>query len=76
MGAAGFPFLLGRLKRNHTITPEVADPADGLALLLHRRPPARVLRFVAEMISADHVMMGSDMPFDRRRGARQDCRGG
>jgi aminocarboxymuconate-semialdehyde decarboxylase len=50
MGAAGLPFLLGRLKRNHTITPGVADPAEGLALLLQRR----VLRFVAEMISADH----------------------
>src|SRR5712671_7620165 len=65
MGAAGLPFLLGRLKRNHKITPGIADPAEGLALLytdsiLH---DPRVLRFVVEMIGADRVMMGSDMPF-------------
>jgi aminocarboxymuconate-semialdehyde decarboxylase len=65
MDAAGLPFLLGRLKRNHTITPGIADPAEGLALLytdsiLH---DPRVLRFVVEMIGADRVMMGSDMPF-------------
>ena len=65
MGAAGLPFLLGRLRRNHKITPRIADPAEGLALLytdsiLH---DPRVLRFVVEMIGADRVMMGSDMPF-------------
>src|SRR5262249_34434672 len=65
MGAAGLPFLLGRLKRNHKITPGIADPAEGLALLytdsiLH---DPRVLRFVVDMLGADRVMMGSDMPF-------------
>jgi aminocarboxymuconate-semialdehyde decarboxylase len=65
MGAAGLPFLLGRLKRNHQIMPGIADPAAGLAQLytdsiLH---DPRVLRFVVEMIGADRVMMGSDMPF-------------
>jgi len=65
MGAAGLPFLLGRLRRNAEITPGVGDPAAGLASLytdsiLH---DPRVLRFVVEMIGADHVMMGSDMPF-------------
>jgi aminocarboxymuconate-semialdehyde decarboxylase len=65
MGAAGLPFLLGRLTRNAQITAGVADPAAGLASLytdsiLH---DPRVLRFVVEMIGADHVMMGSDMPF-------------
>jgi aminocarboxymuconate-semialdehyde decarboxylase len=65
MGAAGLPVLLGRLARNHKITPGVADPAEGLALLytdsiLH---DPRVLRFVVEMIGAERVMMGSDMPF-------------
>src|SRR5262249_22222771 len=65
MGAAGLACLLGRLKRNHKITPGIADPAEGLALLytdsiLH---DPRALRFVVEMIGADHVMMGSDMPF-------------
>ena len=65
MGAAGLPFLIGRLKRNHRITPGVADPVEGVASLytdsiLH---DARVLRFVTEIIGADRVMMGSDMPF-------------
>jgi aminocarboxymuconate-semialdehyde decarboxylase len=65
MGAAGLPFLLGRLVRNRKITPGVGDPAAGLASLytdsiLH---DPRVLRFVVEMIGAERVMMGSDMPF-------------
>ena len=56
---------IGRLARNHKITPGIADPAEGLGLLytdsiLH---DPRVLRFVVEMIGADRVMMGSDMPF-------------
>ena len=65
IGAAGLPFVLGRLQRNHKITPGIADPAEGLGLLytdsiVH---DPRVLRFVVEMIGADRVMMGSDMPF-------------
>jgi aminocarboxymuconate-semialdehyde decarboxylase len=65
MGAAGLPFLLGRLRRNREITPGIGDPVEALALLytdsiLH---DPRVLRFVVEMIGADRVMMGSDMPF-------------
>jgi aminocarboxymuconate-semialdehyde decarboxylase len=65
MGAAGLPFLLGRLARNHKVTPGVSDPRAGLASLytdsiLH---DPRVLRFVVEMVGADRVMMGSDMPF-------------
>ena len=65
MGAAGLPFLLGRLARNHKITPGLSDPRAGLASLytdsiLH---DPRVLRFVVEMMGADRVMMGSDMPF-------------
>jgi aminocarboxymuconate-semialdehyde decarboxylase len=65
MGAAGLPFLIGRLARNYKITPGLSDPRAGLASLytdsiLH---DPRVLRFVVEMVGADHVMMGSDMPF-------------
>jgi aminocarboxymuconate-semialdehyde decarboxylase len=33
IGAAGLPFVLGRLQRNHKITPGIADPAEGLGLL-------------------------------------------
>jgi aminocarboxymuconate-semialdehyde decarboxylase len=65
MGAAGLPFVLGRLKRNHQITPEVGDPVEALSrvytdTILH---DPRVLRFVIEMIGGERIMMGSDMPF-------------
>ncbi len=65
MGAAALPFVLGKLKRNHAITPGIGDPVEGLAriytdTILH---DARVLKFVIEMIGAERLMMGSDMPF-------------
>ena len=65
MGAAALPFVLGRLKRNATITPGVGDPVEALAhiytdTILH---DARVLKFVIEMIGTERLMMGSDMPF-------------
>ena len=65
MGAAGLPFLIGRLKRNQKVTPGVADPVEALAQLyfdsiLH---DVRVLQFVIAMLGADRLMMGSDMPF-------------
>jgi len=65
MGGAALPFVLGRLKRNHQITPDVGDPAEGLSRLytdtiLH---DARVLKFVIEMMGTERLMMGSDMPF-------------
>jgi len=65
MGAAALPFVLGRLKRNAEITPGLGDPAESLAhiytdTILH---DARVLKFVIEMMGADRLMMGSDMPF-------------
>jgi aminocarboxymuconate-semialdehyde decarboxylase len=65
MGAAALPFVLGRLKRNHAITPGISDPAEALALIytdtiLH---DARVLKFVVEIMGTERLMMGSDMPF-------------
>ena len=65
MGAAGLPFVLGRLKRNHTITPGIGDPVEALAhiytdTIVH---DARVLKFVIEMMGTQRLMMGSDMPF-------------
>ncbi len=65
MGAAALPFVLGRLKRNAAITPGIGDPVQALSLIytdtiLH---DARVLKFVVEMIGADRLMLGSDMPF-------------
>ncbi len=65
IGAAGLPFVVGRLKKNHSITPGTSDPAEALSLIytdtiVH---DPRVLRFVIEMVGADHIMLGSDMPF-------------
>jgi len=65
MGAAGLPFLVGRLARNHAITPGLGDPVHALRhiytdTILH---DARVLRFVVDMLGADRIMLGSDMPF-------------
>jgi aminocarboxymuconate-semialdehyde decarboxylase len=65
MGAAALPFVLGRLKRNHAITPGVGDPVAALAsiytdTILH---DVRVLKFVIEMLGTERLMMGSDMPF-------------
>ncbi len=65
MGAAALPFVLGRLKRNHAITPGIGDPTEALSLIytdtiLH---DVRVLKFVIEMMGTERLMMGSDMPF-------------
>jgi aminocarboxymuconate-semialdehyde decarboxylase len=65
MGAAALPFVLGRLKLNHALTPGIGDPVAALAAIytdtiLH---DARVLKFVIEMMGAERIMMGSDMPF-------------
>jgi len=65
MGVAALPFVLGRLQRNHAITPGIGDPAAALARLytdtiVH---DARVLQFVIHIIGSGRLMMGSDMPF-------------
>lgn len=65
MGAAGLPFLLGRLARNHAITPGLGNPAEALRrvytdTVVH---DPRVLRFVADTMGAGRIMLGSDMPF-------------
>src|SRR3954454_22729773 len=65
IAAGGLPLVVGRLKRNHAITPGTSDPAEALSLIytdtIEHDP--RVLRFVIEMMGADRVMLGSDMPF-------------
>lgn len=65
IGAAGLPFVAGRLNRAHSITPGTADPVEALHLIytdtiVH---DPRVLRFVIEMMGHERIMLGSDMPF-------------
>jgi aminocarboxymuconate-semialdehyde decarboxylase len=52
MGVARLPFVVGRLRRNHEITPGIGDPVAALArvytdTIVHDE---RVLRFVIRMI--------------------------
>ncbi len=65
IGAAALPFVLGRLKRNHAITPGIGDPVEALSLIytdtiVH---DMRVLKFVIELMGTQRLLMGSDMPF-------------
>jgi aminocarboxymuconate-semialdehyde decarboxylase len=65
MGLAGLPFVLGRLRQNHKITPDIGDPVEAVSRLytdtiVHDE---RVLQFVARMIGTERLMMGSDKPF-------------
>ncbi len=65
IGGAALPFVLGRLKKNYSITPGIGDPEAGVAALytdtiLH---DVRILKFVIEMLGTEKLMMGSDMPF-------------
>jgi len=59
------PYALGRLKRNHAIHADYADPLDGFRRLYFDsvlfEPGA--LRFLCDVVGADRVMLGSDYPF-------------
>jgi aminocarboxymuconate-semialdehyde decarboxylase len=65
IAAGGLPIAIGRLKRTHDITPGTSDPVEALNSIytdtIEHDP--RVLRFVIEMMGADRIMLGSDMPF-------------
>ncbi|MCF8477872.1 MAG: amidohydrolase [Pseudolabrys sp.] len=65
IGGAALPFVIGRLKRNHAITPGIGDPVEALSriytdTIVH---DVRVLKFVIEMLGTERLMMGSDKPF-------------
>jgi aminocarboxymuconate-semialdehyde decarboxylase len=64
-GGGALPYALGRLKRNHAIHPEFADPQEGFRRLYFDtvvfEPLA--LRYLCDVAGADKVMLGSDYPF-------------
>ena len=66
IGGSALPYVLGRLKRNHSLHPEdMADPAKALSMmyydtLLH---DAAALKLLIDTVGADRLMLGSDMPF-------------
>jgi aminocarboxymuconate-semialdehyde decarboxylase len=64
-GGGALPYALGRLKRNHAIHPEYADPLDGFRQLFFDTVlfEPRALHFLCDVVGADKVMLGSDYPF-------------
>jgi aminocarboxymuconate-semialdehyde decarboxylase len=73
IGGAALPFILGRMKRNHELDNSLADPEAGLKAMWYDTlvHDPRTLRYVAEIVGADRLMLGSDMPFpigDRKPG--------
>lgn len=65
IGGAALPFVVGRLRRNFALHPELGDPDDALRRMYYDtvvHDPA-TLRFLIDTVGADRVMMGSDMPF-------------
>lgn len=64
-GGGALPYALGRLKRNHAIHPDYADPAPGFARLYFDTVlfEPRALRFLCDVVRADKIMLGSDYPF-------------
>jgi aminocarboxymuconate-semialdehyde decarboxylase len=64
-GGGALPFLLGRLQRNHQISPSLADPEVGFARLLFDSvvfDPA-ALCYLHEKAAPGAIMLGSDYPF-------------
>lgn len=59
------PYGLGRLKRNHAIHPDYADPEAGFRRLYFDSVvfEPRALRFLCDMVGADKITLGSDYPF-------------
>lgn len=64
-GGGAIPYILGRLRRNHQLFPDVGDPDMGFASLYFDSvvfdPDA--LCFLVDKSSTGSVMLGSDYPF-------------
>ena len=65
VGGAALPAILGRLRTNHALDPKLADPEANLRALWFDTivQDAATLRFIAETVGAERLMMGSDHPF-------------
>jgi aminocarboxymuconate-semialdehyde decarboxylase len=65
-GGAALPYVLGRLRRNYELqSGNLGDPEAALKLLYYDTivHDPRALRFMADIVGADRIMMGSDSPF-------------
>ena len=64
-GGAMLPFVMGRLKRSHTIHSNYADPRKGFEALYFDSVVFEhdVLEWLHKKSGDDRIMLGSDMPF-------------
>jgi aminocarboxymuconate-semialdehyde decarboxylase len=65
IGGSALPYVIGRLRRNYSLDKKLGDPDAALATLYYDTilQDPRALRFLADVVGADRIMMGSDMPF-------------
>jgi aminocarboxymuconate-semialdehyde decarboxylase len=66
IGGAALPYVIGRLRRNYSLDKDkLGDPDAALAAMYFDTivQDARTLRYLADIVGAGRIMMGSDMPF-------------
>jgi aminocarboxymuconate-semialdehyde decarboxylase len=66
IGGAALPYVIGRLRRNYMLDKDkLGDPDAALAAMYYDTivQDSRALRFLADVVGTERVMMGSDMPF-------------
>ena len=66
IGGAALPYVIGRLRRNYSLDKDkLGDPDAALATMYYDTivQDPRTLRYLADIVGAGRIMMGSDMPF-------------
>jgi aminocarboxymuconate-semialdehyde decarboxylase len=66
IGGAALPYVIGRLRRNYSLDKDkLGDPDAALAAMYYDSivQDPRALRYLADIVGTDRIMMGSDMPF-------------
>jgi aminocarboxymuconate-semialdehyde decarboxylase len=66
IGGAALPYVIGRLRKNYSLDKDrLGDPDAALRAMYYDTivQDSRSLRFLADVVGADRIMMGSDMPF-------------
>ena len=66
IGGAALPYVIGRLRRNYSLDKDkLGDPDAAVAAMYYDTivQDTRALRYLADIVGAGRVMMGSDMPF-------------
>jgi aminocarboxymuconate-semialdehyde decarboxylase len=65
VGGAALPYIVGRLRTNYSLDKKLGDPDAALAAMYYDTivQDPRTLRYLADMVGADRILMGSDMPF-------------